>query len=270
MKKVLTIAGSDPSGGAGIQADLKTFAALGVYGMSALTALTAQNTQGVQGVFELPPAFIQQQIDAVMTDVGADVWKTGMLSNATVIQLVAERAQHYHVERLVVDPVMVAKGGDPLLHPTARDALIADLIPLAYILTPNHHEAQVLTGMAIHTVADMRQAAARIHAMGARNVVVKGGHLPQDSDAIDILYDGYTYTEVRSPRIATRNTHGTGCTFASAIAAELAHGHSVATAVQNAKAYLFAALRAAADLQVGHGHGPLNHSLGQRVRLPDD
>lgn len=269
MRKVLTIAGSDPSGGAGIQADLKTFAALGVYGMSVLTALTAQNTLGVQGIFDIPLSFIQQQIDSVLSDIGADAWKTGMLSNAEVIQLVAERAQYYRIEKLVVDPVMVAKGGDALLQPSARDALIADLVPLSYVLTPNHYEAQVLTGMTIQTVSDMYTAAARIHAMGARHVVVKGGDLPGSTQAIDILYDGHVYTEVGAPRVATRNTHGTGCTFASAIAAELAKGHTVATAVQRAKTYLTAAVRAADDLQIGHGHGPLNHSLGQAVQIAD-
>jgi hydroxymethylpyrimidine/phosphomethylpyrimidine kinase len=267
MKKVLTIAGSDPGGGAGIQADLKTFAARGVYGMSVLTALTAQNTVGVQGVFDIPADFVAQQIDSVMSDIGADAWKTGMLSNSDVIRVVAEKSRQYQVEHLVIDPVMVAKGGDPLLHPSARDALIAELVPLAYVLTPNHHEAQVLTRLTITTVEDMREAATRIHQMGARHVVVKGGHLPDDSDAVDVLYDGQSYTEVRDPRIATRNTHGTGCTFASATAAELAQGYPIAEAVRRAKAYLLAAMRAADDLGMGHGHGPLNHSLGQAVQI---
>ncbi len=267
MKKVLTIAGSDSGGGAGIQADLKAFAARGVYGMSALTAITAQNTLGVQGVFELPAEFVGKQIDSVMSDIGADAWKTGMLSNAEIIRVVAERARHYGVERLVVDPVMVAKGGDPLLRPEARNALIQELIPLAYVITPNHHEAQVLTGLEIHTVADMREAAKAIHEMGARHVVVKGGHLPATSDAIDVLYDGETFQEFRAPRIDTPNTHGTGCTFASAIAAELAKGRPVSEAVRIAKAYLTAALQAAVDIGIGHGHGPLNHFLGREVEI---
>lgn len=268
MKKVLTIAGSDSGGGAGIQADLKVFAARGVYGTSAITAITAQNTIGVQGVFTLPVDFVGQQIDSVMSDIGADAWKTGMLANADIITLVAERARRYQVARLVVDPVMVAKGGDPLLQPEARDALIAKLVPLAYIITPNHHEAQVLTGQDIRTVADARRAAAAIHQMGARNVIVKGGHLAEGDDAIDVLYDGRDYTEVRTPRIPTKNTHGTGCTFASAIAAELAKGGDVREAVHNAKAYVTAALRVADELQVGRGHGPLNHFLGQVVPIP--
>jgi hydroxymethylpyrimidine/phosphomethylpyrimidine kinase len=267
MKKVLTIAGSDSGGGAGIQADLKTFAARGVYGMSALTALTAQNTIGVQGVFELPPEFVGQQIDSVMSDIGADAWKTGMLSNAEIIRVVADRARHYGIERLVVDPVMVAKGGDPLLRPEARDALIEELVPLAYLVTPNHHEAQVLTGLDIHNLADMREAAEVIQRMGARYVVVKGGHLPEAGDAVDVLYDGQDFTEFRAPRLKTSNTHGTGCTFASAIAAELAKGQKIHEAVRVAKEYLTTALRAATDLHLGQGHGPLNHFLGREVEF---
>ncbi len=273
MKKVLTIAGSDSGGGAGIQADLKAFAARGVYGMSAITAITAQNTVGVQGVFELPADFVARQIDSVMEDIGADAWKTGMLSNADIIRVVAERARHYGVEKLVVDPVMVAKGGDPLLRPEARDALIEELVPLAYVITPNHHEAQVLTGLEIHTVDDAREAARRIHEMGARHVVVKGGHLPAaeaQGVAVDVFFDGQEWVELPAPRIPTKNTHGTGCTFASAIAAELAKGKSPLQAVRIAKAYLTAALKAAVDLHIGHGHGPLNHFLGSQVEVPEE
>jgi len=269
MKKVLTIAGSDSGGGAGIQADLKAFAARGVYGMSALTAITAQNTVGVQDIFELPAKFVGQQIDSVMADIGADAWKTGMLSNAEIIRLVAERARHYGIACLVVDPVMVAKSGDPLLRPEARDAMIEALLPLAFVITPNHHEAQMLTGLEIHTLADMHQAAKAIHALGARNVVVKGGHLPDTEEAIDVLYNGHTVTELHAPRIDTPHTHGTGCTFASSIAAELAKGQPVEEAVRVAKAYLSAALRAAVDLQIGQGHGPLNHFLAREVDYTD-
>lgn len=270
MKKVLTIAGSDSGGGAGIQADLKAFAARGVYGMSAITAITAQNTVGVQGVFELPADFVALQIDSVMEDIGADAWKTGMLSNAEIIRVVAERARHYGVEKLVVDPVMVAKSGDPLLRPEARDALIQELVPLAYVITPNHYEAQVLTGLEIRTVNDAREAARRIHEMGARYVVVKGGHLPEAEEkgvAVDIFFDGQEWVELPAPRVRTRNTHGTGCTFASAIAAELAKGHPPLEAVRVAKAYLAAALQAAMNLNIGRGHGPLNHFLGQEVKV---
>jgi hydroxymethylpyrimidine/phosphomethylpyrimidine kinase len=269
MFRVLTIAGSDSGGGAGIQADLKAFAARGVYGMSAITALTAQNTTGVQGVFDIPPEFIALQIDSVMSDIGADAWKTGMLSNSDVIRVVAERARHYGIERLVVDPVMVAKGGDALLRPEARDALIEELLPLAYVVTPNHHEAQVLTGLEIHDVDDMRQAAGAIYRMGARHVVVKGGHLPESEAAIDVLYDGTSFATFAAARIDTPNTHGTGCTYASSIAAELAKGHPVREAVRIAKAYLTAAIEAAVDMGVGHGHGPLNHFLGRVVEAPE-
>jgi len=267
MNKVLTIAGSDSGGGAGIQADLKTFAARGVYGTSALTAITAQNTVGVQGVFELPAEFVAAQIDSVMEDIGADAWKTGMLSNAEIIRAVAERARHYRVERLVVDPVMVAKGGDPLLRAEARDALIEELLPLAYVITPNHHEAQVLTGLQVSNLEEMRRAAVAIHELGARYVVVKGGHLTAGDAAIDVLYDGRDFDTLEAERVDTPNTHGTGCTFASAIAAELARGRPVGQAVREAKAYLTAALRAAVDLEIGHGHGPLNHFLGQAVTI---
>jgi hydroxymethylpyrimidine/phosphomethylpyrimidine kinase len=267
MYKVLTIAGSDSGGGAGIQADLKAFAARGVYGMTAITALTAQNTRGVQGVFDVPADFIRMQIDSVMADIGADAWKTGMLSTQATIAVVAERARHYQVERLVVDPVMVAKGGDALLQPEARDALIEQLLPLAYVVTPNHHEAQVLTGLEIHTVEDMCRAAQAIYAMGPKHVVVKGGHLPVIEAAIDVLYDGTAIETLEAPRVDTKNTHGTGCTYASSIAAELTKGHPVYEAVRIAKAYLTAAIQAADEMDVGHGHGPLNHFLGREIEV---
>ncbi|BAM00337.1 MULTISPECIES: bifunctional hydroxymethylpyrimidine kinase/phosphomethylpyrimidine kinase [Caldilinea] len=267
MKKVLTIAGSDSGGGAGIQADLKAFAARGVYGMSAITALTAQNTVGVFGVFPVTPEFVAQQIDAVMEDLGADAWKTGMLANAAIIQVVAERARRYRIERLVVDPVMVAKSGDPLLEPEARRALVEHLLPLAYIVTPNRHEAQVLADMEIHTLEDAIKAAQRIHALGPRYVLVKGGHLPGTVEAVDILYDGERFEEFRAPRIETINTHGTGCTLASAIAAELAKGADAAQAVAEAKHYLTAALHSGASLRLGRGHGPVDHFLGQTVAV---
>lgn len=268
MKRVLTIAGSDSGGGAGIQADLKTFAARGVYGMSALTAITAQNTMGVQGVFELPAGFVARQIDSVMEDIGADAWKTGMLSNAEIVRTVAERARYYGVARLVVDPVMVAKGGDPLLRSEAREALVGDLVPLAYVITPNHHEAGVLAGFQVTNLEEMHQAAEAIHALGARYVVVKGGHLPSSDAAVDVMYDGREFETFAAERIDTPNTHGTGCTFASAIAAELAKGQAVREAVWAAKAYLNAALQAGTELGIGHGHGPLNHFLGREVSVP--
>lgn len=259
MYRALTIAGSDSGGGAGIQADLKTFAAHGVFGMSALTAITAQNTQGVQGVFELPPDFVALQIDSVLGDLGADAVKTGMLSNAAIVEVVSQKIQQYNVTRLVVDPVMMAKGGDPLLRAEAREALIHRLVPLAYVITPNLPEAETLVGFKIDTLADMERAAEAIHAQGARNVVVKGGHL-DEAQAIDVLFDGRSFTHFRASRIGTRNNHGTGCTFASAIAARLAQGLPVGEAVQLAKDYLTAVLRASAGLILGQGpHGPMNH-----------
>jgi hydroxymethylpyrimidine/phosphomethylpyrimidine kinase len=259
MKRALTIAGSDSGGGAGIQADLKTFAALGVFGTSAITALTAQNTVGVQGVFEIPPAFVALQIDSVASDIGVDACKTGMLSSAAIIQVVAGKIREHHLTPLVVDPVMVAKSGDHLLRPEARDALIGLLLPLATVVTPNLHEARVLCGFEVDGLDAMRRAARRIREMGAANVVVKGGHLPDTSDAVDVLYDGVDYSEFRAPRLESKNTHGTGCTFASAIAAEMAQGLTVAAAVGAAKDYVYRVMRASVDLHIGHGHGPMNH-----------
>lgn len=267
MKKVLTIAGSDSGGGAGIQADLKTFFARGVYGMSAITALTAQNTLGVQGIFEIDPEFVKKQIDSVMSDIGADAWKTGMLSNATIIQVVADRARHYEMKTLIVDPVMVAKGGDPLLKSEAIDSLVSELIPLTYIITPNIHEAQVLSGIKITDLELAREAANKIFKMGAKNVIIKGGHISEEGDAIDLLYNGRFFTEFHAPRVQTQNTHGTGCTFASAIAAEIAKGNDVKKAVHIAKAYLTEALKKADDLNIGRGYGPTDHSQGLIVEV---
>ena len=267
MKRALTIAGSDSGGGAGLQADLKTFAALGVYGMSAVTAITAQNTVGVQGVIELPADFVGLQIDSVVTDIGVDAVKTGMLANADIIAVVAAKVREHDLPNLVVDPVMVAKSGDPLLREDARQALIEQLIPLAKVLTPNLHEAQMLTGMEIESLEDMRRAARAIHELGAQNVVVKGGHLPSSDESVDVLYDGRDFIEFSAPRIETENTHGTGCTFASAIAAELAKGKTVPEAVEAAKEFITMAIRNSLD--IGHGHGPTNHfaALYQKAGL---
>ena len=267
MKKVLTIAGSDSSGGAGIQADLKTFSARGVYGMSAITALTAQNTMGVQRVYEIAPSFVGDQIDSVMLDIGVDAWKIGMLANTEIIRIVADRARKYNIKLLVIDPVMIAKSGDFLLKPAATEALISKLIPLAYVITPNHHEAQVLTNISIKNLTDARKAAKEIHKQGAQNVVIKGGHLPDIQNAIDLLYDGTNFTEFHAPRINTKNTHGTGCTFASAIAAELAKGNDIKSAVHIAKAYLTAAIQKADSMRIGKGNGPTNHSQGNFVEV---
>ena len=259
MKKALTIAGSDSGGGAGIQADLKTFAALGVFGTSAITALTAQNTVGVEGVYAIPPDFVALQIDAVVKDIGADAVKIGMLSNRRIIEIVAARVAAHGLQPLVVDPVMVAKSGDALLEPDARDALISLLLPLAAVVTPNLPEAEVLCGFPVDTMEGMRRAARAIHALGPRCVVVKGGHLAGTDFSTDLFYDGVRFEELSEKRLDTRNTHGTGCTFASAIAARLARGDEMRDAVRGAKRYVSGILAASAGLRIGHGHGPMNH-----------
>lgn len=255
MPKALTIAGSDSGGGAGIQADLKTFAALGVYGTSALTALTAQNTLGVQAVFPISPEFVGQQIDSIMSDIGTDSAKTGMLFSAEIIQVVAERVQRYGITNLVVDPVMVAKSGDRLLREDAIEALKSLLLPLALVVTPNLGEASVLAGFPVRTKDDMVRAGQAIHALGPRWVVVKGGHLSDCAD--DLLYDGTTFRWLPAEHIETPHTHGTGCTFSSAITAYLAKGADVPTAIQRAKDYITAALRYAKP--IGAGHSPVHH-----------
>ncbi|MCH7713581.1 MAG: bifunctional hydroxymethylpyrimidine kinase/phosphomethylpyrimidine kinase [Chloroflexi bacterium] len=255
VPRAMTIAGSDSGGGAGIQADLKTFAALGVYGTSTLTAITAQNTLGVTAIHEVPTEIISAQIDAVLGDIGADAVKTGMLSSTAIIECVAEAMTRHQVQRLVVDPVMVAKSGDSLLREDAVGTLKALLIPLAAVVTPNIPEAETLTGSEITTPEDVRRAAQSIFDMGARGVVVKGGHL--EGPATDLFYDGSRFQEFTSPRINTANTHGTGCTFASAIAAGLAQDLDVIDAVAQAKEYVTEAIRHSFPL--GQGHGPLNH-----------
>jgi hydroxymethylpyrimidine/phosphomethylpyrimidine kinase len=264
MKRALTIAGSDSGGGAGIQADLKTFAAHGVFGMSAITALTAQNTVGVQGLLEIPADFVGLQIDSVMRDLGADAVKTGMLANASIIEVVAAKLSEYGIEVLVVDPVMVAKGGDSLLRAEARDSLVKSLLPLAAVLTPNIPEAQELCGFEIRSADDMRKAARAIQALGPRAVVLKGGHLQGSSESLDILFDGRTFEDFVAPRIESRNTHGTGCTFASAIAASLALGLPLDEAVRAAKEYVTRIIRASAQLGLGKGFGPMNHMAGMQ------
>lgn len=255
MHKALAIAGSDSGGGAGIQADLKTFAARGVYGASAITAITAQNTVGVQEVFELPPRIVAAQIDAVLSDIGADAVKIGMLSGTPIIELVVAKVREWRLEKLVVDPVMVAKGGDRLLREDAIKALRTRLLPLTFVLTPNIPEAEVLTGHKVRTRDEIRRAAREIVGMGARYVVIKGGHL--NGDPTDLLFDGKEFTEYPGRRVSSENTHGTGCTFSSAIAAKLAKGASVRDAVGEAKSYVARAIRLAPN--IGAGHGPLNH-----------
>lgn len=255
VPRAMTIAGSDSGGGAGIQADLKTFAALGVYGTSAITAVTSQNTQKVSDVLELPTSLIESQIDAIISDIGTDVVKTGMLSSADVIKTVARKIREHGLRRLVVDPVMVAKGGDRLLQEDATDTLKAQLIPLATVVTPNIPEAEVLVGYKIESLEDARRAAKDIVSMGAQNAVVKGGHL--GGPPTDILYDGDEYRAFTARRIDTTSTHGTGCTFASAIAAGLAKGLNLRDAVGQAKQYVTGAINHA--FPMGGGHGPLNH-----------
>lgn len=256
VARALTIAGSDSGGGAGIQADLKTFTALGVYGASAITAITAQNTVGVAAVYEVPAALVARQIDVVAQDIGVDAAKTGMLSSATIIDAVAESVQRNRIERLVVDPVMTAKSGDALLETSAREVLARRLLPLALVVTPNLAEAQTLSGRAIRDARDMREAARAIHGAGARWVLVKGGHV-EGPTATDLLFDGSQFLEFSAERIETPNTHGTGCTYSAAIAAELAKGRSVPEAVRRAKSFVTGAIRHAFAL--GAGHGPLNH-----------
>ena len=257
----LTIAGSDSGGGAGIQADLKTFQALGVYGMSAITAITAQNTIGVEAVEELSPRIVGAQIDAVAADIGVDGVKTGMLASAPIIRMVAERLRHWELSRvLVVDPVMVAKSGDRLLREDAVRALIEELLPLAAVVTPNIPEAEVLVGHTIETDDDVRAAAREILSFGPRSVVMKGGHRP--GDATDLFFDGVRELRLEARRIDTRSTHGTGCTFSAAIVARIALGDELADAVRAAKAYLTAALEHAVPL--GGGHGPVAHDWALR------
>lgn len=251
----LTIAGSDSSGGAGIQADLKTFAAFGVYGASVITALTAQNTVGVRAIAEVAPDFIAQQIDAVIEDLEVGAAKTGMLARVPVIEAVAERLRARPMPYLVVDPVMVSTSGDALLEPDAVASLRERIIPLATLLTPNLREAEVLTGRPVTNPAQMRDAARALLDTGARAVLVKGGHL--SGDAIDVLYDGREFREYAAPQIPTRSTHGTGCTLSAAITACLARGFALDEAVAAAKRYITRAISTAPG--IGHGAGPVNH-----------
>ena len=252
IPRVLIIAGSDSGGGAGIQADLKTVSALGAFGMTAITALTAQNTTGVYGVLEIEPKFVVKQIEACVSDIGCDTVKTGMLASTAIIDAVAVTISGHKLGPLVVDPVMIAKSGAPLLKPDAIAALKAKLLPLAVVVTPNLHEAAAITGREIKTLVQMKEAARAIRDLGPANVVVKGGHL--ECIAADVLYDGREFTEFRAERIDTKNTHGTGCIFASAIAANLAQTKTVLESVTAAKDFITAAIRA--GLAIGKGHGP--------------
>ena len=256
LKQVLTIAGSDSGGGAGIQADIKAMSANGVFAMSVITAITAQNTEEVTEVFEVPPAVIAAQIDAVFDDFDIAEVKTGMLSSPAIVETVAKMLKPQQVANLVVDPVMIAKSGHALLKPDAVEAMKKLLFPLAVLVTPNVHEAQQLSGIKITSLADARRAAKVIHGFGCKYVLVKGGHLIVER-ATDLLYDGRFFNVFKGEFIETPHTHGTGCTYASAIAAQLARGGSIVDAVQSAKAYVTEAIRH--GLAIGHGSGPTNH-----------
>jgi hydroxymethylpyrimidine/phosphomethylpyrimidine kinase len=254
--RALTIAGSDSGGGAGVQADLKTFAAFGVYGTSSITALTAQNTRGVTGVHVVPAEFVTAQIEAVVSDIGCDAVKTGMLATAATVEAVVAAIDALELPNLVVDPVMVAKGGDRLLDADAVHALRASLLSRARVITPNIPEAEVLAGVRIRSRAEMHDAARRLSDACPGAVLVKGGHLP-GAEVVDVLYLKGVFHEFAAPRVAGRATHGTGCTLAAAIAAGLARGHDLPSAVESAKAYVSGAMRR--GVPVGAGHQPLDH-----------
>ena len=264
IPNVLSIAGSDPSGGAGVQADLKTFSALACYGMAAITALTAQNTRGVSAVHVPPADFVAAQIDAIFKDVRVDAVKLGMLASGSIVEAVADRLRAHGAHNIVLDPVLVATSGDALGAPDVVEAMIRHLLPLARVVTPNMPEAMRLSGGdAPHDAAGLERLARAIHAAGANAVLVKGGHMEGEL-APDVLFNGAAAHLFEAPRVATRNTHGTGCTLSSAIAANLAHGMDLGDAVEAAKSYLTAALIASDKLNVGsgEGHGPVHHFHG--------
>jgi hydroxymethylpyrimidine/phosphomethylpyrimidine kinase len=253
VKIALTIAGSDPSGGAGIQADLKTFSQLRVYGTSVITALTAQNTMGVADIMAVPPEFVARQLDTVLADIRVDAAKTGMLLSAGIVEVAAEKLHQYQIRNLVIDPVIAPKSGMPLLDGSGVDALRRKLLPLALVITPNTEEAQMLTGKRIENIADMEEAALQLHGMGARYTLIKGGHLAGDM-VTDVLFDGTDFSHFEGGRIDSAHTHGTGCVLSAAITAEVAAGKGVKEAVQQAKLFVTAAIRN--GLSLGSGTGP--------------
>lgn len=256
LPRALTIAGSDSGGGAGIQADLKTFFALGCHGMSALTALTAQNTVAVTAIHEVPPEFVIAQIDAIASDIGVDAAKTGMLASSAIVEAVAKAVEVHEIVHLVVDPVFVSKHRNHLLASDAVVALTERVLPLAEVVTPNLYEAQGLAGGgAISSIADMREAARALHDLGPRNVLIKGGHGGGD-EAVDVLYDGDDFVEITGPRFDTDDTHGTGCALSAAIAARLAHGDDIISAIRAAKDFISGAIEH--GLRLGAGYGPVN------------
>jgi hydroxymethylpyrimidine/phosphomethylpyrimidine kinase len=256
MQTAMTIAGSDSGGGAGIQADLKTFAAHGVYGTCAVTAVTAQNTLGVTGFVALPADIIIAQMEAIASDIGVHAVKTGMLASAAIVEAVAAAIDDLELPRVVVDPVMVAKSGDRLLEREAVAAIKAELLRRAFVVTPNVPEAEELAEMPVRSLADARKAAKRIHRLGPAAIIVKGGHLDGD-EVVDLLYDGHAFTEFRGPRVESRNSHGSGCTFAAALAANLALGRDLPEATRRAKDYVVGAIRH--GLAIGRGRGPMDH-----------
>ncbi len=253
----MTVAGSDSGGGAGIQADLKTFSALGVHGMTVLTSITAQNTRRLLGAVHLAPEFVALQIDAVVDDIGVDAVKTGMLPTGPIIEAVCGQIEDRGLDKLVVDPVMISTAGDPLVEPRAVQVLREQLFPLALVVTPNLHEAEALSGLTIRNPADVREAARRIQGFGSKAVIVKGGHGSDPRRCVDILFDGSSFVELTAPRLPSTNTHGSGCTFSAAITALLARGHDLPEAARQAKEYVTGAIKASYPL--GGGHGPLGH-----------
>jgi len=255
MKKLLTIAGSDSCGGAGIQADLKTFSAHKVFGMSVITAVTAQNTQGVFAVQDISVDIIQKQIEAIFDDISVDGVKIGMVSKTETIKIIAETLSKYQVQNLVIDPVMISKSGFDLLKPDAKEALIKHLLPMATVVTPNLPEAEVITGFKVSSLEEMKKAAEAIYNMGPKYVLVKGGHL--EGEAVDILFDGTVFTYYNSSRINTKNTHGTGCTLSSAIASNLGKGFSIEQSIEKAKTYITIAIEN--SFSIGKGVGPVHH-----------
>jgi hydroxymethylpyrimidine/phosphomethylpyrimidine kinase len=264
MKKALTIAGSDSGGGAGIQADIKTFTAFGVFGTSAITALTAQNTIGVQGILTVDPGFVKQQIKSVLDDIGTDSVKTGMLSSPEIVKAVADTLKEYHIKNIVVDPVMIAKSGDALLSKDACNTVIKELIPIAAVVTPNIHEAEAMLNIKIESLDDMKRAGSLIKGMGCDFVVIKGGHMNgKEPMATDVVFNGEEYFLLSETRFDTKNCHGTGCTFSAAIAAGLAKGYPVLKAIKQAKVFITAAIRE--SFSIGKGHGPTNHFTGMKT-----
>jgi len=266
--RILCVGGSDSSGGAGIQADLKAVSACGCYGMSVIAAVTVQNTLGVQSIHPVPQKFILAQLDCVLSDIGADAVKTGMLLTVGAIEAVVKKVKEYRLEKLIVDPVMIAKGGHSLMQENAKVVLIRKLLPLAFVATPNIPEAEVLAQCKIEGINGMKKVAAVIYGLGVKNVVIKGGHLraAKKSGAVDILYDGKNYYEYSSPWIATKDTHGTGCTYASSLAAALACGKNIVDAVDKAKVMVTKAIEN--SLRLGKGHGPVN-VLGSILKQKD-